>query len=111
MAAARNAVDGVRVDDRLRGIAALREWLPEVERDAVEHAVAVGGTWARIAAALGVSRQAVHRKHARPVDAATASRRRQRIVEERAAWERQKADQERFALEYLERVARRETEG
>jgi hypothetical protein len=47
----------------LRAVAALRRLVEQLEDLQVEHARALGWSWADIAAALGVSRQAVHKKH------------------------------------------------
>jgi hypothetical protein len=52
-------------DEGLRAIAALRRALDEVEAAHVSTAVRRGWSWARVGEALGVSRQAAHRKHAR----------------------------------------------
>jgi len=52
-------------DDALAAVAALRRLADRVEDDAVERALADGWTWLRIAEALGVTKQAVHKKHAR----------------------------------------------
>lgn len=52
-------------EDALAAVAALRRLADRVEDDAVERAVADGWTWLRIAEALGVTKQAVHQKHAR----------------------------------------------
>jgi DNA-directed RNA polymerase specialized sigma24 family protein len=50
----------------LRAVAALRELLQSLERLQVENARAHGWSWQQIAAALGVSKQAVHEKHGAP---------------------------------------------
>ena len=47
----------------LRAVAALRRLVEQLEDLQVEHARSLGWSWADIAAALGVSRQAVHKKH------------------------------------------------
>ncbi|KLU08702.1 MULTISPECIES: hypothetical protein [unclassified Kocuria] len=47
----------------LRATAALHRQLSQQEAVAVRRARARGASWAQIAAALGVSRQAVHRKY------------------------------------------------
>lgn len=49
----------------LRGVAALRRLLDHLEVVHVESARAAGWSWQEIADALGVSRQAVHKKHGR----------------------------------------------
>ena len=48
----------------LRSLAALRRLLERLERIHVESARAQGRSWQEIADALGVSKQAVHKKHA-----------------------------------------------
>ena len=51
----------------LRAVASLRTLLETLERLQVESARAQGWSWQQIADALGVSKQAVHKKHgARP---------------------------------------------
>lgn len=47
----------------LRAVASLRGLLDSIEQLQVEHARAGGWSWQQIAAALGVSKQAVHQKH------------------------------------------------
>jgi len=47
----------------LRAVASLRSLLDSIEQLQVEHARAQGWSWQQIAAALGVSKQAVHQKH------------------------------------------------
>jgi hypothetical protein len=42
----------------------LRRLADRMERDAVERAVDKGWTWRQIAMALGVTRQAAHKRHA-----------------------------------------------
>ena len=49
----------------LRGVAALRALLESLERVQVDNARAKGWSWQEIADALGVTRQAVHSKHAK----------------------------------------------
>ena len=48
----------------LRAVAALRSLLENLEALQVENARAHGWSWEQIAGALGVSKQAVHKKHA-----------------------------------------------
>lgn len=48
----------------LRAVAALRDLLERLEALNVDNARAQGWSWQEIASALGVSRQAVHKKHA-----------------------------------------------
>jgi hypothetical protein len=49
----------------LRAVAALRRLLEQLESLQVRNARLTGWSWQEIAQALGVSRQAVHKKHAR----------------------------------------------
>jgi hypothetical protein len=51
--------------DALAAVGALRRLADRVEDTAVGQAINDGWTWAQIAEALGVTRQAVHKKHAR----------------------------------------------
>jgi hypothetical protein len=48
----------------LEAVVALRRTLEALEAAQVENAFIAGWSWARIAEVLGVSRQAVHKKHA-----------------------------------------------
>jgi Homeodomain-like domain len=51
----------------LAAVAALRELLESLEALQVAHARERGWSWQQIAGALGVSRQAVHKKHGRRI--------------------------------------------
>lgn len=51
----------------LRAVAALRRLLEQIETLQVRNARALGWSWQDIAAALGVTKQTVHRKHGRTV--------------------------------------------
>jgi DNA invertase Pin-like site-specific DNA recombinase len=51
--------------DALAAVVALRRLADRLEDDAVRRALLDGWTWAQVAEALGVSRQAVHKKHAK----------------------------------------------
>jgi hypothetical protein len=51
--------------DGLAAAVALRRLADRLELSEVERAVAAGWGWSDIAEALGVTRQAVHKKHAR----------------------------------------------
>lgn len=55
---------GDRPEQRLRAVATLREHLDAAETAEVRRAVAAGASWTRIGAALGISRQAAHKRHA-----------------------------------------------
>jgi hypothetical protein len=56
--------------DALAAVGALRRLADKVEDAAVERALVQGWTWAQVAEALGVTRQAVHKKHAAQLGAA-----------------------------------------
>jgi hypothetical protein len=56
--------------DALAAVAALRRLADQLEDAAVEQAMRSGWGWPRVAEALGVSRQAVYKKHARRLIAA-----------------------------------------
>ena len=53
----------------LEAVVALRRTLEALEAAQVENAFITGWSWARIAEVLGVSKQAVHKKHARRIRA------------------------------------------
>jgi DNA-binding NarL/FixJ family response regulator len=60
----------------LAAVVALRRLADRLERAAVAEAIGQGWTWAQIAEALGVTRQAAHKRHAgRLLDAETTTRR------------------------------------
>lgn len=52
-------------EDALASVRALRRLADRVENAAVERAMGDGWSWADVANVLGVSRQAVHKKHAK----------------------------------------------
>jgi len=56
--------------DALAAVAALRRLADRVEDAAVEQAMRAGWSWPQVAEALGVTRQAVHKKHAKRLIAA-----------------------------------------
>jgi hypothetical protein len=53
----------------LAAVVALRRLAEQLERAAVAAAIGQGWTWAQVAEALGVTRQAAHKRHARRVAA------------------------------------------
>jgi len=60
------AHDAVHIPDAetaLRAVSALRQELDQMEPELVARALQAGATWSDIARALGVSKQAAHRKH------------------------------------------------
>ncbi len=65
------------IADGLASVAALRRRADQTEALFVERAMRAGWTWAQVAEALGVTRQAVHMKHAkRLIEAGVDLRRR-----------------------------------
>ena len=56
---------GPRPGERLAAVASLRLQLEALESDYVADALRAGWSWTQVGAALGVSRQAAHKKHAR----------------------------------------------
>jgi biotin operon repressor len=64
------------VADRLAAVAALRRLADQLEDVAVEEAMRAGWSWPEVAEALGVTRQAVHKKHAKRLIAAGVKLRR-----------------------------------
>ena len=55
-------------DKALAAVVALRHTADRLERSAVKRAIEQGWTWAQVAQALGVTRQAAHKRHAHLVD-------------------------------------------
>ncbi|SHG81051.1 hypothetical protein [Streptoalloteichus hindustanus] len=62
--------------DRLAAVVALRRLADQLEDAAVEEAMREGWSWPQVAEALGVTRQAVHKKHAKRLIAAGVELRR-----------------------------------
>lgn len=77
MDVARSASDTSDPRQGLRAVATLRRLTDELELRQVEAALAAGMAWPEIAAALGVTRQAVHKKFAKRVDPALLKSHRQ----------------------------------
>lgn len=67
------------VADGLAAVGALRELADRLEDAEVERALREGWTWTQIADALGITRQAVHKKHLRRVAAAGVELRRRNV--------------------------------
>jgi transcriptional regulator with GAF, ATPase, and Fis domain len=62
--------------DNLAAAVALRRLADRLEDAAVERALREGWSWTKVAEALGVTRQAVHKKHAKRLRAAGVDTRR-----------------------------------
>ena len=60
--------------DGLAAVVALRRLADDLELAEVERALAEGWTWSQVAEALGVTRQAVHKKYARRLGALSTKR-------------------------------------
>lgn len=58
------------IADDLAAVVALRELADRLENSAVERALRDGWSWAQVSEALGVTRQAVHKKHRARIAAA-----------------------------------------
>jgi ATP-dependent Clp protease ATP-binding subunit ClpA len=69
----RNAGRASKPEKGLAALAALRQELEALERHHVATAVAQGWSWSKVAEALGVSKQAAHKKHARMARALTST--------------------------------------
>lgn len=67
------------VADALASVVALRRLADEREAVAVEQAMRAGWSWSQVADALGVTRQAVHQKHAKRLIRAGVELRRRRV--------------------------------
>ncbi|GII60978.1 hypothetical protein Skr01_10630 [Sphaerisporangium krabiense] len=64
--------------EALAAVVALRRLADRLEDAAVERAMREGWSWPEVAEALGVTRQAVHKKHAKRLIAAGVALRRRR---------------------------------
>lgn len=51
-------------EEALAAVVALRRMAEQLERKAVKAAIAQGWSWSQVAEALGVSKQAAHKRHA-----------------------------------------------
>jgi predicted transcriptional regulator len=66
--------------DGLAAVVAMRTMADRLEAAEVERAIRAGWTWSRIAEALGVTRQAVHKKYAKRLAGARVEAGRRRDV-------------------------------
>jgi DNA-binding NarL/FixJ family response regulator len=64
------AVDNLHPNDGFRAVKALRSLADDLEAEHVVRALGEGWSWARIAEALDVSRQAVQKKHGHHINPA-----------------------------------------
>jgi hypothetical protein len=65
--------------DGLAAVVALRRLADRLEDSQVEHALRAGWSWSQVAEALRVTRQAVHKKHAKRLAAAGVELRRRDV--------------------------------
>jgi hypothetical protein len=65
--------------DGLAAVVALRRLADRLEDAQVERALRNGWTWSQVAEALGVTRQAVHKKHAKRLAGAGSNTRRRNV--------------------------------
>jgi hypothetical protein len=71
-----NKTSGSGPAEALAAVVALRRLADQLEETAVEQAMRMGWSWPEVAEALGVTRQAVHKKHAKRLIAAGVELRR-----------------------------------
>jgi transcriptional regulator with GAF, ATPase, and Fis domain len=69
------SIDELDPADGLAAVVALRRLADTLEATHVERALRAGWRWAEVAEALGVTRQAVHKKHARRLKVGIETRR------------------------------------
>lgn len=58
-------------ENALAAVVALRHMAEQLERKAVKEAIAQGWSWSQVAEALGVSKQAAHKRHAVNIQSST----------------------------------------
>jgi len=51
-------------EEALAAVVALRHMAEQLERKAIKEAISQGWSWSQVAEALGVSKQAAHKRHA-----------------------------------------------
>src|ERR1700733_51437 len=82
------ARETVQIDDpetALRALTALRREIDATESEIVRRALQAGASWSQIARALGISKQAAHRKYRHVFDSSDAAAADQRIAVSEAA--------------------------
>ncbi|NVK75670.1 MAG: helix-turn-helix domain-containing protein [Oceanospirillaceae bacterium] len=61
-------------EEALAAVVALRHLAEQLERQAVKEAIKQGWSWSEIAGALGVSKQAAHKRHAADIHSSKKDR-------------------------------------
>lgn len=61
-------------EEALAAVVALRRMADQLERKAVKEAITQGWSWSQVAQALGVSKQAAHKRHAASIHNTKASK-------------------------------------
>lgn len=61
-------------EEALAAAVALRHLAEQLERKAVKEAIKQGWSWSQIAGALGVSKQAAHKRHAASIPSSNKNR-------------------------------------
>ncbi len=59
-------------EEALAAVVALRHMAEQLERKSVKEAIAQGWTWSQVAEALGVTKQAAHKRHAASIQKITS---------------------------------------
>ena len=104
--AAHAVVESSDLDVRARSVAVLKDRLPDLERDVVRRAIAAGALLSRIGEALGVSRQAIHKRYG-PGAPEPSSPPTREMVERHLRWVAGQRERERDAAAWFERTFRR----
>lgn len=61
-------------EEALAAVVALRVLAEQLERKAIKSAISQGWSWSQVAEALGVTKQAVHKRHAHTIQKKKAAK-------------------------------------